>query len=50
MWSKQAPVTLPDQVSGCHDQPNPLEVQPYELERHKQESEDQPKKSLEKER
>jgi hypothetical protein len=36
---KLTSVNLPDQVPDCNDQPNPLEVQPCELERHKQESE-----------
>jgi hypothetical protein len=37
---KLTSVILPDQVSECDDQPNHLEVQPCELERHKQKSED----------
>jgi hypothetical protein len=36
---KLTSVILPDQVSECKDQPNPREVQPCELERHKQISE-----------
>lgn len=36
---KQTSVILPDQVSEHHDRSNPLEVQPCELERHKQEPE-----------
>lgn len=45
---KLTSVILPDQVSECKDQPNPREVQPCELERHKQISEykEEKKKSL----